>query len=246
MKHKANLLLLGFTNHSDLESLSKISITKGNSISEAIELVTANNFNLIISKYDLSDANAIDLYKSLKSLKEYYKGDSKKEFKLLILTSSSKQEEICKQNNILYYPESMNLKSLILRLIDLPVEPRRANKNLAIIDFKELFIRVDNNREFIKEVIEKFFEIKESRISDIKTPLVNLDFKKSKDAAHKLKGVLANFSMLEARATIIELEKLILNEEQEAALKKLNELILEIEKTVDFYHKNKDQFKNMK
>lgn len=246
MKHKANLLLLGFTNYSDFDFLNKTSITKANSMSEAIELLTANNFNLIISKYELCDANAIDLSKSLKSLKNYYKGDSKKKFKLLILTSSSEQEAMCKQNNILYYPENMNLRSLIVRLIDLPVEPQKEDKNLAIIDFKELFIRVDNNREFIKEVIEKFFEIKESRISDIKTPLVKSDFKKAKDAAHKLKGVLANFSMLKARATIIELEKLILNEEHKAALEKLNELILEIEKTVDFYHRNEDQFKNVR
>jgi len=102
---------------------------------------------------------------------------------------------------------------------------------------------VDNNRNFIKEVIEKFFEIKDSRISDIRTPLLNSDLKKAKDAAHKLKGVLANFSMIQARTTIIELEQLIQKSDIDSAEEKLNELEEKINIAHEYYHENQDQFK---
>jgi len=243
MKHKANILLLGFASPSGIESIKNISIFKSNSLQETTEQVMANNFDLIISTYTIHDSNAIELNQSLEALKQYYTGSAEKKFRLLVITSAADQEDACKKNKLLYFPEEMNLRSLVLQLIDLPREPKRTDKNLAIINFKELFVRVDNNREFIKEVIEKFFEIKDSRISDIRTPLLNSDFKKAKDAAHKLKGVLANFSMIQARTTIIELEQLIQKSDINSAEKKLNELAEKINSAHEYYHDNQDQFK---
>ena len=243
MKHKANILLLGFTSHKGIESIKNISISQCSSMQETTEKVMANNFDLIISKYQFDNATALELNQSLEALKLYYTGSSEKKFRLLIITSSADQEDICKKNKLLYFPVEMNLRSLVLQLIDLPREPKRTNKNLAIINFKELFVRVDNNRNFIKEVIEKFFEIKDSRISDIRTPLLNSDLKKAKDAAHKLKGVLANFSMIQARTTIIELEQLIQKSDIDSAEEKLNELEEKINIAHEYYHENQDQFK---
>jgi len=243
MKHKANILLLGFTSHTGIESIKNISISQCNSMQETTEQVMANNFDLIISKYQFDNATALELNQSLEALKQYYTGSSEKKFRLLIITSSADQEDICKKNKLLYFPVEMNLRSLVLQLIDLPREPKTTNKNLAIINFKELFVRVDNNRNFIKEVIEKFFEIKDSRISDIRTPLLNSDLKKAKDAAHKLKGVLANFSMIQARTTIIELEQLIQKSDIDSAEEKLNELEEKINTAHKYYHENQDQFK---
>ena len=244
MKHNHHILLVGFQNQLDIESIPGISISKCQLVQQATESVIKENFDLIISKFQIEASNAIELHQSLDSIKKYYSGTSPKNFKFLIITSSIQEEEVCKQNQVLFYPDSMNLRSLVLKLIDLPKEPKRNDKKPAIIDFKELFIRVDNNREFIQTVIEKFFEIRDSRIQDIRVPLQNKEFKKAKDAAHKLKGVLANFSMQEARATIIELEKLILEHDLAASTKKLEELVLQIEKAKDFYNQNLDVFKN--
>ncbi|RKE02514.1 Hpt domain-containing protein [Marinifilum flexuosum] len=242
MKHKANILLLGFTYSLSIESLPGINFSKCNSLDELTELLLSNEYKLIISKFKLGDKTALDLNETLESLKTYFADSTANSFKLLVLTSTEEEDNICKVNKLLYFPEEMNLKSLILKLIDLPREPKKTDKDLAIIDFNELFIRVDNNRAFIKEVIEKFFSIKESRISEILVPLENGDYKKAKDSAHKLKGVLANFSMLEAKATIIELEQIILSEDLVKSLNKLKELNDKIDLAKEFYLSNQDQF----
>ncbi|MCT4602305.1 MAG: Hpt domain-containing protein [Marinifilum sp.] len=243
MKHKANILLVGFTYSLSIESLPGIHFSKCDSIERLTEMLISDDYNLVISKFNVGNKNAPEINQILESLKSYYADSTPKSFKLLILTSSESEDDICKSNKILYFPEEMNLKSLILKLIDLPREPKKSDKDLAIIDFKELFIRVDNNRAFIKEVMEKFFSIQESRISEIRIPLESGDFKKAKNSAHKLKGVLANFSMLEAKATIIELEQAIVSEDLKASLSKLNELIQKINEAKNYYHTNQDQFK---
>ncbi|WP_096430703.1 response regulator [Labilibaculum antarcticum] len=244
MKHKPHILLIGFHNSLNIDSMTQIVFRNCNTGQEAIELIIEENFDLIISKYQLDDQNAIELNQSFESVKSYYTNTAPKKIKLLVITTNLEEEQICKDNKLLFFPDTFNLKSLILKLIDLPREAKRGDKKTTIINFKDLFIRVDNNREFIKTVIEKFFEIKDSRINDIKLPLANGDFKLAKDAAHKLKGVLANFSMEEARTTIIELEKHILDKDQELSLQKLNQLITDIEKARKFYLDNQDQFKS--
>ncbi|WP_421920061.1 Hpt domain-containing protein [Marinifilum sp.] len=243
MKHKANILLLGFNQALSIESLPEIFFSRCNSIEDLMELVISNDYNLVISKFNVADKDALKIHECLESIKNYYADSTPKNFKLLILTSDEKEDAFCKANKLLYFPEVMNLKSLILKLIELPREPKRINKDLTIIDFKELFIRVDNNRAFIKEVIEKFFSIKESRIAEIQIPLENGDYKKAKDSAHKLKGVLANFSMLEAKSTIIELEQIILSKNINLSISKLNELVQKIDQAKEYYLSNQDQFK---
>lgn len=243
MKHKPNLLLIGFPHQNELDSLESIHVTKCDIGKEALELVIAQNYDLIICKFKTNDTNVVELNQSLNSVKNYYSKISPKTFKFLVITSSLEEEKICKINGLLYYPESLNLKSLVLKLIDLPQESKRNEKKIVVIDFKELFIRVDNNREFIQSVMEKFFEIRESRIQDIRTPLSIGELKKAKDAAHKLKGVLANFSMLEARLTISELEELILNNDLTTALEKLQQLSEDIDRAKQFYLNNIDLFK---
>ena len=244
MKHKPNILLIGFHNSLNIESMTQIAFKNCNTGQEAIELIIEENFDLIISKYQLDDQNAVELNQSSESVKNYYANTTPKKFKLLIITSNFEEEQLCKDNKLLFFPDTFNLKSLILKLIDLPREPKRGDEKAVIINFKDLFIRVDNNREFIQTVIEKFFEIRDSRINDIQIPLTNGDFKLAKDAAHKLKGVLANFSMEEARTTNIELEKHILDNNQELSLQKLNQLIADIENARKFYLDNLDQFKS--
>lgn len=244
MKHKPHILLIGFRNSLNFGSMTHIAFENCNTGQEAIKLVIEENFDLIISKYQLDDLNAVELNQSLESVKNYYANTAPKKIKLLIVTTTLEEEQICKDKKLLFFPDTFNLKSLILKLIDLPKEPKKGNKKVVIINFKELFIRVDNNREFIQTVIEKFFKIRDSRINDIKTPLITGDFKLAKDAAHKLKGVLANFSMEEARTTIIELEKHILDHNQELSLQKLEILIADIENARKFYLDNQDQFKS--
>jgi HPt (histidine-containing phosphotransfer) domain-containing protein len=246
MKHKPHILLIGFHNSLSIESLNQIAFKKCDSGQQAIELIISNQFDLIISKFQLEDLNTIELNQSVETVRNYYANNDPKTFKLLVITSNSDEEEVCKKSNLLYFPETLDLKLLVLKLIELPKEPRkRSEKKALIIDFKELFIRVDNNREFIQTVIKKFFEVSDSRINDIKSPLLAKEFKQAKGAAHKLKGVLANFSMLEARTTIVELENLIVNENHDLALQKLQQLIGHIEKAKKFYYNNLDQFKNL-
>lgn len=243
MKHKPNILLIGFHNSFPLDSMPQIAFTNCSTGKEAIKLVISENFKLIISDYELKDQNAIELNQSFESVEQYYANTDPKKLKLLILTSNSSEEQICKDHKLLFYPKHLNLKSLLLKLIDIPSAPAKGSKKALIIDFKDLFIRVDNNREFIQTVIEKFFEIRESRINDIRIPLLKKEFKQAKDSAHKLKGVLSNFSMLEARNTIIELEKLLLDNQLELSVQKLEQLIKEIESARQFYLANLDQFK---
>ncbi|PKQ60424.1 hypothetical protein BZG02_19360 [Labilibaculum filiforme] len=223
--------------------MTQISFTNCKTGKEAIELIIQDNFDLIITKFQLDDQTAIELNQSAESVKNYYANTAPKKNKLLIITTNLDEEQICKEKKLLFFPDTLNLKSLILKLIELPKEEKRGDKKVAIINFKDLFVRVDNNREFIQTVIEKFFEIRDSRINDIQTPLMNGDFKLAKDAAHKLKGVLANFSMEEARSTIIELEKHILENEQKLSIQKLKQLIADIETARQFYLANLNQFK---
>lgn len=244
MEHKPNILLIGFQNSLIIESMNHIAFVKCTSVKSALDLIIKNDYSLVISKFQLSDKNALFLSQSIDSINEYNTNSTPKKTKLLVVTSNSEEELQCKEKNLLYYPEDLDLKMLVLRLIELPKEPKKVEKKQIIIDFKELFIRVDNNREFIQTVIEKFFAIKESRLNDIKEPLQLGEFKKAKDAAHKLKGVLANFSMQEARITIIELEKLIMDKNQKLALQKFEQLLSDIKTAKQFYDNNLDQFKN--
>ena len=244
MKHKPNILLIGLHNSLKLDSMPQISFKNCNIGQEAVELIIEENFDLVISKYQLDDQNAIELNQSTESVKNYYINTAPKKFKLLIITSNLEEEQICKDNKLLFYPETLKLQSLILKLIEFSREPQRVAEKGILINFKDLFIRVDNNREFIQTVIERFFEIRDSRIKDIKESLKNGNFKHAKDATHKLKGVLANFSMEVARTTIIELEKLILDHQQKLSLQKLDQLINDIENAREFYLTNLKQFKS--
>ncbi|MBN2597613.1 Hpt domain-containing protein [Labilibaculum sp.] len=224
--------------------MNQINFKNCNTGQEAVELIIEENFDLIISKYQLDDQNAIELNQSVESVKNYCTNTAPKNNKLLIITTNPEEEQLCKDNEILFFPENLNLKSLIIKLIDLPRDIKRGDKKDVIINFNDLFKRVDNNREFIQTVIEKFFEIWESRINDIQTPLNKGEFKLAKDAAHKLKGVLANFSMEVAKTTIIELEKHILDNDQELSLQKLDQLITDIENAHKFYLDKQDQFRS--
>ncbi|RUT79624.1 Hpt domain-containing protein [Ancylomarina longa] len=244
MKHKPNILLVGFQNHLEIESMPNISFAKCQNKTQALEQLIEIDFDLIISKFTIENSSAIEFTEDLEGLKSYFAKIKNKHFKLLVLTSSQAEEVLCKDNKILFYPDSLDLESLITKLVDLPREVKQKLHQAAIIDFKELFIRVDNNREFIKGVMTKFFKVWKSRIEDIQTPLSKKEYNKAKDAAHKLKGVLANFSMQKARITIIDLEKLILDQDQDAAIFKLSELIDEIEKAKSFMEANQDLFKN--
>jgi HPt (histidine-containing phosphotransfer) domain-containing protein len=241
MKHKAHILLIGITANKEIASIPGLQISNCSSVKDIPEMVMGNQYDIIISNFQIENTTAIEINQILESIKSYTE-ESNSKFKYLVLSSSNEEEKRCKANNLLFFPSTMRLRLLILQLIDIPKTRVRPNKQLAIIDFQELFVRVDNNRAFIKTVIEKFFEVKDSRISDIKNPLQSADFNKAKDAAHKLKGVLANFSMLEARNTIIELEKLILREDQKLALEKLEELIGQIEKAKHYYEENIHEF----
>lgn len=246
MKHKANILLIGNVHRKDIESIPNMKVTYSYSENEITNLVINNNYDLILSSPSQIKISISNLVQNLDSIQNYFSKESEKKFKHIVLTSSELEETICEKKGLLFYPAHRNLKPLILQILSSLEEAKQddTNKSSAIIDFEELFIRVDNNREFIKKVIERFFELKDSRIQDILLPIEQGDFTAAKDAAHKLKGVLGNFAMNQARASIIELEKLILNENSKEALLKIQQLDSEIESAREFYQDHLSLFQN--
>jgi HPt (histidine-containing phosphotransfer) domain-containing protein len=243
MEHKLHLLLLGDKIPESIQDLSSIQIKHCTNGQTGFETFIETTFQLIICQYQLSDQTAISLYDNIQSYLQLYPNSSKKDTKIIVITNNEKQEKDCKTRNLLYYPSSLDLSQLLLKIpISKPVQKKDTSKLLPI-NFKELFVRVDNNRPFIKNVIEKFIEVYPDRVKQLYQLIGTNDYQGTKDAAHKLKGVLANFSMEKARQTIIEVEKSALEKNSKETTEKINLLDTQIKEAIQYFKDQQELFK---
>lgn len=245
MKHKANILFIGNAHRKDIESIPNMRVTYSHAEEEYVDLVINNNYDLIFSHPSQIKISITNLIQHFNSIENYFHSISKKKFQHIFLTSSEFEESVCKKKNLIHFPAHSNLSSIVRDLLS-KKNSNNTIKNQAIINFEELFTRVDNNRVFIKKVIERFFELKDSRIQDIFTPIQQHDFNSAKSATHKLKGVVGNFAMNKARNTILELEDLILNKNTNEIQFKIQQLNSELEEAKKFYLKNIELFQDFK
>lgn len=241
MRHKPHILLVGMDQQITDPKFQHISFHKCTSAQEALEIFIETDLLLLVCPFQMSDLTAPGLYHNLKSFLALYPDSKKQDTKLLVITHTAEEEKQCKDLKIMYYPYDMDFSDLLNKIINTSdFQPQK--EQLLPINLDELFLRVDNNRAFIKTVIEKFFATYRERTEEI-CKLISQDaHQQTKDSAHKLKGVLANFSMEKARKTIIEIEKCALDKNTEKTLRLVEILNKQIEEAKDYYKKHKDLF----
>ena len=97
------------------------------------------------------------------------------------------------------------------------------------IDFKDLFNRVSDNREFALRMLNSFFDTYEDRMKQLKASFEQKDFDNLADAAHQMKGILGNLALTQGHSLLKSLhESARLKDE-----KKINKLISSLEAEID-------------
>jgi|GEM_PF-1322445 len=101
---------------------------------------------------------------------------------------------------------------------------------MPIIDEAELFERIDNDRELLKEIAEEFYPDCSRLLAEAKVAVAAGDGSALKAAAHALKGAVGNFAAKPAYAVAQKLEKI--GEQNDFARAKAGyaELVAEIER----------------
>ena len=241
MEHQTHILLVG--EKIDITSLqdNTINILRCNTAQEALEMHLEKMINLIICNFELPDKSALELHQLLQQFLQLYPQSSKQDTKLLVITSTPEQEKQCIESNILHMPSQSDLKSVLSTINLKPTKDITQPKPLPI-NFEELFIRVDNNTAFIKQVMNKFLTEYASRIEELRNTNTQEAFQNTKDTAHKLKGVLANFSMEESYKTILEIEQSALSHDKEKTKILIDKLEQQIEKAETYFHEHKHLF----
>ncbi|MCT4614494.1 MAG: Hpt domain-containing protein [Marinifilaceae bacterium] len=157
------------------------------------------NFDKILIKYRpiciiCNDCLAASINSYLNKIKYYGFGEIYK-----VIADSEDKINTLKQYNINYI-NTYELNRVIEQVLN------SKSPYVKPINFDELFKRVDNNKQFVATVMARFFELKTERIHSIKEQLIVRNYDEAHNLSHKLKGVLANFSMNIAKNKIIELE----------------------------------------
>ncbi len=238
MTETAKLLILGDVKNTLNQNIPNVKFEKCSYLEQLPEIVISNDYQLLIMPFSIENTNIIDLNDTIQSLIT----QSNKNTKLLVITNTSEEEKQCENMGIMYYPAKFPIKTLLLQILDKLHEPQQSN-NLAIINFKELFIRVDNNRKFIKNIIDQFLLVKNDRLSDIERAFAEENYTIVKNSAHKLKGVLSNFAMQKAAKSAADLENMLKNNSLHTDIEdKIKELTNNINEAIEFYLKNKSIF----
>jgi HPt (histidine-containing phosphotransfer) domain-containing protein len=75
------------------------------------------------------------------------------------------------------------------------------------VNFPELLLRVDNDRELLRDLIIIFRDEFPNLVQDLRQAIANNNSKQAITASHTLKGMLANLAVSRATAAAAELEQ---------------------------------------
>lgn len=95
-------------------------------------------------------------------------------------------------------------------------------------DLPAFLDRVQEDREFVFELVQMFLEICDSRMRDIRSALEEGDRSGTRDAAHKLKGSLKFIHATKAAKTVEQLEQIDPASRTELAIATFSKLETEI------------------
>jgi len=101
------------------------------------------------------------------------------------------------------------------------------------IDRAEILGRLSGDRELIAEVVDLFVADRATLLDDLRRAVSNNDARAARDAAHRLKGVLATLAARGALSTTIKLEELARMGDLRAAPATLDTLEREVEVVQD-------------
>lgn len=76
-----------------------------------------------------------------------------------------------------------------------------------IVNFPELLVRVDHDRELLRDLINIFREEFPNLVEDLRQAIATNNFKQVTTASHTLKGMLANLAVTRATAAAAEIEQ---------------------------------------
>jgi two-component system, sensor histidine kinase and response regulator len=97
------------------------------------------------------------------------------------------------------------------------------------VDLAELLLRVDNDRELLRDLLGIFKEDFPRHLEDLRKAVANRDVKALKVVSHTLKGMLSNLAVAKATASAAHLEQLAGAGGTDA----LGDGLVEFEKNVD-------------
>jgi HPt (histidine-containing phosphotransfer) domain-containing protein len=99
----------------------------------------------------------------------------------------------------------------------------------SAIDREEILARLSGDRELIAEVVDLFVADRATLLGDIRRAVAQKDPKAAREAAHRLKGVLATLAARAATATAQRLEELARNGDLSAVPSALDALEREVD-----------------
>lgn len=115
-------------------------------------------------------------------------------------------------------------------------------ENSSIIDITDLLERVDDNSDFARMMLEKFFETYFERINEINDNIAAEDYIELKNNAHKLKGVVANLSLKKCFNMVYQLEQSAVAKNKNECVSKVAESVKYIQEAQNYLENNPDLF----
>ena len=100
---------------------------------------------------------------------------------------------------------------------------------LSAISFADLLSRVDDDREFMDELLVLFSEELPPLMHALGNAVVQIDLKQIEMATHTLAGMLANLSASQAQSSVVALEQLVRNRQTDGLANALAALRQDLE-----------------
>jgi len=110
----------------------------------------------------------------------------------------------------------------------------------SIINIADLMERVDDNSDFARMMLEKFFETYLERINEINDNIAEENYEELKNNAHKLKGIVGNLSLVNCFNTIYLLEKSALSKNKNDCILKVAISVKHIQEAQKYLENNPD------
>ena len=159
-------------------------------VQDAIELLTQQSFDFVISDIGLPDGTGIDIIKKIKS-----KADSLNAktpfFAVTAHNDTDKYQEVLDSGFILSITKPLSADKLDKIFRCYKKLTAQSIEELPIIDWDELNTQYANEQDLIKEIVDSFIDELPAEKKALLTAYAQQDINQLRDILHKLKGGIA-------------------------------------------------------
>jgi len=186
-------------------------VTIANNGKEAIELVTSQDFDLVLMDVQMPEMDGLEATKKIRELgikipiialtANAFEEDRKRCLEAGMDDYLSKPIKIEELLNVMsnFFETKTELKQ---------EEPQTQAKKGVQIDMKRAMDAVGGDKELLNELMNMFYEDSKAKLLEIEKAVKNKDYEKVRELAHAIKGAAANIGLTEVYNICLELENM--------------------------------------